>query len=225
MKTLLLSVGKQLVIFPSISRTLAEYLRNAPQGVWQSLRKNQRLHSFLPSFSPKKGRSFEMTIRSHTAAIDSTVHYFQERIAKYLHSSDTLTENIGLCLRESLANAIIHGNLEISPDLRNDSWEQFENILRERQGQATLTSRQVVVRCEMKPQYVKLEVEDEGAGFDAERISVKLQELVLKTKDMNLDVLSSGGRGLVIIVSFMDHVFWNPRGNCITMIKRLSKAQ
>jgi anti-sigma regulatory factor (Ser/Thr protein kinase) len=77
----------------------------------------------------------------------------------------------------------------------------------------------------MKPQYVKLEVEDEGAGFDAERISVKLQELVLKTKEMNLDVLSSGGRGLVIIVSFMDHVFWNPRGNCITMIKRLSKAQ
>jgi anti-sigma regulatory factor (Ser/Thr protein kinase) len=217
-------VGKQLVLFPSISRTLAEYLRNARQGVWQSLRKNQRIHSFLPGFSSKKGHSFEMTIRSHTAAIDSTVHYFQKQIAKYIRSSDTLTANIGLCLRESLANAIIHGNLEISPELRNDSWEQFENILQDRQCQATLTSRQVVVRCEMKPQYVKLEVEDEGAGFNAERVSVKLQEHVLETNNMSLDVLSSSGRGLVIIVSFMDHVFWNPRGNCITMIKRLSGA-
>jgi anti-sigma regulatory factor (Ser/Thr protein kinase) len=225
MRTLLLSAGKRLVISPSISRTLTEYLRDAQQGIRQSLRKNRRLYSFLPGFSSKKGHFFELTIRSHTAAIDSTVSYFQERIARYIPSSDILTANIGLCLRESLANAIIHGNLEISPELRNDSWEQFENILRERQGQPALVHRQVVVRCEIKPQYVKLEVEDEGAGFNAERVSVKLQEHVLRTNDMDLDVLSLGGRGLVIIISFMDYVFWNSRGNCITMVKRLSEAQ
>lgn len=212
------------MVFPSISRTLAEYLRDAQQGVWQSLRNSQRLYSFLPGISSGEGRSFEMTIQSHMTAIDSTVKYFQERIAGYLHSSDTLAANIGLCLRESLANAIIHGNLEISPEMRNDSWEQFESILQERQGQAALASRQVVIRCEMKPQYVKLEVEDEGIGFNAERMSAKLHEHVLETDKMNLDLLASSGRGLVIITSFMDHVFWNPRGNCITMVKRLSES-
>ncbi len=84
-----------------------------------------------------------------------------------------------------------------------------------------LAQRRVTVRCEIKSQFVKFVVEDQGAGFNAEKISARLQQDVFKNDDAPFDALSAGGRGLVLITTFMDHVFWNSSGNSITMVKRV----
>lgn len=223
MRTMLVSLEKQLLAFSILSKTLVDQLQDAWKEVWKTLCKNRILRVLLSGFSSKNGRSFEMTIRSHTDAIDSTVGYFQQQISSVLHAPNEFVENIALCLRESLANAIIHGNLEITPKLRNASWKTFETTLQQRQAHPKLAKKNIVIRCEIKSTHVKLEVEDEGPGFNARKVSANLQRHVLKTDANDLDKISSGGRGLVIITTYMDHVFWNPRGNCITMIKRLSK--
>ncbi len=225
MRTLLLSVGKQLSTSPSVVKTLAEYWGHVQREAWQSLRHNLRFDSLWGRFPSKKSRSFEVTIHSHTDAIESTVSYFQHRIVQYFRKSDALIGNLGLCLRESLANAIIHGNLEISPKLRDECWEEFEKLLQERQNRSAFARRQVVIRCEMKPQSVKFDVEDQGAGFNAEKVSARLQHKVFAVDAANLGDLSAGGRGLVIITTFMDHVFWNPKGNHITMVKHIPASK
>ena len=221
MPSSLFSIGRELSGDLSVAEVLSDYLGNARREVRQFFCNNKRFDAFWKGTSPEKKRSFDMTIHSHTDAIEDVVHYFQQCIAGHFQQSDALVENIGLCLRESLANAIIHGNLEIPPKLRDDSWEQYEAVLRERQNQSNLAQRRVIVRCEIRPQFVKFVVEDQGAGFNAEKISARLQQNVFEHDDAHLDALSASGRGLVLITTFMDHVFWNPVGNCITMVKQM----
>ena len=225
MQHLLCSIGKQLSGSLSITEVLSDYFGHAQREARQFFCSHGRFDAFWKGISPEKKRSFDMTIYSHTDAIEGTVRYFQQRIAGHFQQSEALVENIGLCLRESLANAIIHGNLGIPPKLRDDSWEQFEAVLQERQNQSVLAQRRVVVRCEIKPQFVKLVVEDQGTGFNAEKISARLQQNVFEHDDTHFDALSASGRGLVLITTFMDHVFWNPRGNCITMVKQMPASE
>lgn len=226
MRSLLFSVGKQLPASPSVAKALSDYWERAQREAARLLRNNWLLGSFWKRHSPKNTYSFDVTIHSHTDAIEDTVRYFQQRIAGHFQQSETLVEKIGLCLRESLANAIIHGNLEIPSKLRDDSWEKFEELLQERQNQTTLTKRRVVVQCEIKPSVVKLVVEDQGAGFNAEKVSAGLQyDVFACDNNAPIDALSASGRGLVIITTVMDHVFWNPGGNRITMVKHVPASE
>ncbi len=141
MQNLLFSIGRQLSVSPSIAKAVSECLENAQREARQLFGHNGRFDGFWNSASPEEKCAFDMTIPSHTDAVEKTVRYFQQRIAGHFQQSDALVENIGLCLRESLANAIIHGNLEIPPELRDDSWEKFEALLQERQNQSALGLR------------------------------------------------------------------------------------
>lgn len=59
-----------------------------------------------------------------------------------------------------------------------------------------------------------ISIEDQGEGFDP-------GDLPDPTADENLDL--PGGRGVMLIQSFMDSVSYNEKGNRITMVKARSK--
>jgi serine/threonine-protein kinase RsbW len=92
---------------------------------------------------------------------------------------------VRLALEEALVNAIKHGN----------------------RGDPTKEAR---LRFHANPEFVLLEVEDDGAGFDPSLVPDPLAP-------ENLERPS--GRGLFLIRQYMTWMEHNERGNCITMCK------
>ena len=93
---------------------------------------------------------------------------------------------VHLAVEEALVNAIKHGN-------QNDH------------------SKQVHIVYRMSEDAVRIEITDEGPGFDP-------SEVPDPTDDDNLEVPS--GRGLMLMRSFMSLVEFNERGNGVIMEKR-----
>jgi anti-sigma regulatory factor (Ser/Thr protein kinase) len=121
---------------------------------------------------------------------------------------------VGMALQEALVNAIYHGNLEVSSDLRQEDERVFHDLADNRRRQPPYRERRIHVRVCLGRSETVYVVQDQGPGFDP-------GSLPDPTDCHNLDRI--GGRGLMLIRTFMDHVAHNPRGNEITMIKRHGK--
>jgi anti-sigma regulatory factor (Ser/Thr protein kinase) len=166
-----------------------------------------------------------LAIRSQIELIDEVVTYLQNRVDQFCRAHQLRPVNLSLYAREALANAIIHGNLEVPATLKEESWEQFEVLVREREALPKFADRQVQIRCRLTPEQIILEVEDQGPGFDPRnsRDFELISESSGKGPETHL-LLSQSGMGLVFIQAFTDQVFWNHSGNCITMIKHFSSG-
>ncbi len=118
---------------------------------------------------------------------------------------------VGVALHEALTNAILHGNLGISSELRETDDGQYYRLIAERRTQTPWCDRRVSVRAAMTPREAVFVIRDEGDGYDPE-------QLPDPTDPANLGRVS--GRGLLLIQTFMDRVERNERGNEITLVKR-----
>lgn len=93
---------------------------------------------------------------------------------------------IKLALEEALANAIKHGN-------------------------GSDPARQVEVNYQADATEVRIEVCDEGGGFDP-------SDVPDPTLDENLE--KPFGRGVMLMRTYMNEVAFNSTGNCVVMVKR-----
>jgi anti-sigma regulatory factor (Ser/Thr protein kinase) len=118
---------------------------------------------------------------------------------------------IGVALEEALLNAIFHGNLEVSSELRQEDERHYYRQAGERCGQFPYRDRRVVFNFKMTHEEARFSVEDEGQGFD-------LNKLPDPTDPENLDRI--GGRGLFLVRTFMDEVQFNKKGNRVVLVKR-----
>jgi CheY-like chemotaxis protein/anti-sigma regulatory factor (Ser/Thr protein kinase) len=124
---------------------------------------------------------------------------------------ETVMTRICIALEEALLNAIFHGNLEMSSDLRQDGEEAYYRLAEERRSKAPFRDRQVYCSARLSRAEVSVTIRDEGPGFDP-------STLPDPTDPANLGRI--GGRGLLLIRTFMDSVTHNQSGNEITLIKR-----
>ncbi|MFK8111300.1 MAG: response regulator [Rubripirellula sp.] len=119
---------------------------------------------------------------------------------------------IAMALDESLLNAIVHGNLEVSSELRQqEDGTEYAETIQHRKNNAPYKDRRVTVDLSATREEAKFVITDEGPGFDA-------SSLRDPTDPENLE--KAGGRGLLLINAFMDEVQHNEKGNQITLIKR-----
>ena len=72
--------------------------------------------------------------------------------------------------------------------------------------------KKVFIACELAAEEITIVIEDQGEGFKPENVPDP-------TEDENLE--NPGGRGIMLIRSFMNGVAYNDRGNRLTMIKKL----
>jgi CheY-like chemotaxis protein len=119
---------------------------------------------------------------------------------------------ITMAMTEALTNAVNHGNLEVSSELRDNEEgpEEYLALAEKRKQEEPYKSRSVKVKAFFNGDQVRFVVRDQGPGFDASLIPDP-------TDPENLDRVS--GRGLMLIYTFMDEVSLNKTGNEITMIK------
>jgi CheY-like chemotaxis protein/anti-sigma regulatory factor (Ser/Thr protein kinase) len=136
---------------------------------------------------------------------------YLQQVAAVLHPCDrTERIRVGIALSEALLNAIQHGNLELSSDLRQEEEEVFRNLGEERRRQSPYRDRRVRVRASLSRTEAVYVVEDEGAGFDPATVPDPRDPA-------NIERI--GGRGLMLIRMFMDEVEHNETGNRITLRK------
>jgi CheY-like chemotaxis protein len=116
-----------------------------------------------------------------------------------------------LGLEEALRNAVHHGNLELSSELREmEDDEVYNRAMEERRRTPPYCDRKVVVRVSISNQGAKFIVRDEGPGFDPSKLPDP-------TSPEHLEAVC--GRGVWLMRSLMDDVVYNDQGNEVTLIK------
>ena len=140
-----------------------------------------------------------------------------EQVASLLHPGDPVERiRIGIALNEALLNAMQHGNLELNSDLRQDDERHFRELGEQRRQQSPYRHRRVRIRATLSCSEALYVVEDEGPGFDPTTVPDP-------TDPSNLERI--GGRGLMLIRTFMDEVEYNDRGNRISLRKRYTVGE
>jgi len=139
------------------------------------------------------------------------LQYCQECLQVVGICDDTERIRVGIALEEALLNALYHGNLELSSDLRQDDERVFYSMAEERSKQEPYCHRRIHFRVTLTQEEGSFVVQDEGPGFD-------VSALPDPTDPANLDRV--GGRGLLLIRTFMDEAQHNETGNTLTMVKR-----
>ena len=130
--------------------------------------------------------SLEETLPSKLGTGGSFLERVLDQLAQY-EWSDTHIFAVRLSVDEALTNAIRHGNR-----------------LDER--------KQVSLGCKMSSDRIRVEIEDEGHGFDPGQVPDP-------TLPENLE--KPTGRGLTLMRHYMTHVEFNRRGNRVIMEKML----
>ena len=117
---------------------------------------------------------------------------------------------MNMLLKEALENAIFHGNLELNSETRLENPNIFYETARKKREIEPYKNRKVIVHYDINRNSVKYVVRDEGNGFAHSKL--------FDSEDPeNLPRIK--GRGLVMIMNFMDEVFWNEKGSEITMVR------
>ena len=88
--------------------------------------------------------------------------------------------------------------------------DAFDTQVRERQSIEPYASRRVHCKAEESPRRVVYTITDEGPGFDA-------SNLPDPTDPANL--LTVGGRGIMLMRTFMDEVTYSNDAPCVTLVK------
>jgi serine/threonine-protein kinase RsbW len=115
----------------------------------------------------------------------------QTRIIKEITAAGYGPDNIAaitLGLEEGLINAIKHGN-------RMDRKKKVE------------------INVNIGPRVCKIQIEDQGPGFDRSGVPDP-------TLEENLEKCS--GRGILLIEAYMDKVSWDRAGRRLTMVKQIT---
>lgn len=148
--------------------------------------------------------------------VTSLVDQLQQNITRMALCDETGRIRVAIALEEALLNALYHGNLEISSDLREADSKAYYSLAEERRRLAPFKQRTIEVTASISRTEAVYVIRDQGPGFDP-------SSLPDPTDPANLEKVS--GRGLLLIRTFMDEVRHNDLGNEITMVKRSDKPK
>lgn len=187
---------------------LAELLGEAVEhalGISAARRERTEILRYLRSSEAR----FE--IASDPTLISPLVAYLQDSLERVGFADDRVRSQVGTALVEALSNAVIHGNLEVSSDLRKESSDPYHEQIAERREAEPWSSRRVTCVAEHRAGGVRYVIRDEGAGFDRSG---------LPDPTHPESMLMARGRGLFLMHAFMDEVEYNESGNEVRMTKQ-----
>jgi CheY-like chemotaxis protein len=187
-----------------LARELAGTLRQV-LGIATAGRTRRRLLGGL------ERREVWFRIENDPALIAPLIELLQEDLTGMGVCDASSRLQVGVALQEALANSLYHGNLEVSSDLRQDDERLFFAEAGRRRGLEPFRSRRIHVEARFEPEAATYVIRDEGPGFDT---------AVWNREPDPEDLMRIGGRGLLLIRTFMDEVAHNALGNQVTLVKR-----
>jgi anti-sigma regulatory factor (Ser/Thr protein kinase) len=121
---------------------------------------------------------------------------------------------IELALDEALANAMIHGNLEVPSHLKETDFESFNEMIANRRAMEPYASRKLDLSTTLGESQAVFTITDQGRGFDWRGIM-----------EREADTEAAHGRGLLIIKTLATSISFNDKGNEITLTFDLGKKE
>jgi CheY-like chemotaxis protein len=153
---------------------------------------------------------YEFRLENDSALITPLVAHLQQAVEHLGLCDQADRVRLGIALEEALVNAMYHGNLGLSSELREESRDLYRQMVEERRSASPYKDRRIHVIAELNRQEGVFVVRDEGEGFDPAAVA--------DPRDADLEKVS--GRGLLLMRTFMDDVRHNGRGNEVTLVKR-----
>lgn len=143
--------------------------------------------------------------------IPPLVAHLQDQLQLLRFGDDSTLMRIGVALTEALENAVYHGNLELSSELRRGDGTAWVREHQRRRGLAPYRDRKVLVTARLSRELCDVTIRDQGPGFDPKKLPDP-------TDNANLESVS--GRGVYLIRMLMDEITYNDCGNQIRLVKR-----
>jgi CheY-like chemotaxis protein len=177
-------------------------------------RSNERLMECLTR------SDLHFSLRNEETLIDVTVDLIQQMLTGVGLCDAVGRLRVGVAVDQALRNALYHGNLEMSIEQIQEAREELlrgsPGLLEERRSRLPYAQRKIFVDLRIGPEEARVTVRDEGPGFDV---------AALLARDDAAAIEANGGRGLVLMRSFMDEVTFNGRGNEVTLVKRKDQGE
>ncbi len=135
---------------------------------------------------------------------------FTNALQERLFFSKALFENIHLALHESLVNGLIHGNLQLSSNLRQSARDfiEYARILSERLNDPTYAQKSISIMAFWDEDRLEIKIRDEGIGY-TEINSIKKPEMT--------SAQAKSGRGLRLIAGLADSCTLDDFGREVTL--------
>jgi anti-sigma regulatory factor (Ser/Thr protein kinase) len=151
-----------------------------------------------------------LQIPSQPEWIAPTVEYLKEKAILCGACHESRANKLTLALHEALTNSVVHGNLEISSELKEQSNSAFAEALAQRAADPQYGTRPVEVRVEYDGERCRWTLTDQGRGFDVERV-------LARAADPDPEVMLSSGRGILLMRSFLDEVCYEAGGRRVVL--------
>ncbi|MEI8384118.1 MAG: ATP-binding protein [Planctomycetota bacterium] len=153
------------------------------------------------------------TIDNIPEVLPMIVSHIRSQLEAWPFSDPMDPVRITVALSEVLDNALYHGNLELSSDLRQGDGRAWREESQRRLRQSPYCDRQIRIEFAIDNHSARFLVRDEGPGFNPHVLSDC-------TEEENLERCS--GRGLLLIRMYMDEVRFNATGNEAILVKHHS---
>ena len=165
-------------------------------------------------FACLSGAVFEL--ENDPSLIDPLVELVQQMTVGMEFGSLSERLQIGVALREALANALYRGNLGISFEDFQKGRENLVlgrdfDLVEQRRKESPYRDRKIHVDVQVTPEKARFVVRDEGPGFDLAAVPEPGDPSALEPQR---------GRGLSLMQNFMDEVIYSDARNELTLIRR-----
>jgi anti-sigma regulatory factor (Ser/Thr protein kinase) len=159
---------------------------------------------------PSVCHSEHLRILSRPEWVEPVVMFLKDKaLAAGAIDADT-AQRLVICFTEAITNAIVHGNYELSSDLKEQGGEAFRKALDERKAEPGYAERIVDVRVDYEPDRCTWTITDQGKGFDVQKVLDRLNS-------DDPEVILASGRGISIMQAFVSEVAWDQGGRQIRL--------
>jgi CheY-like chemotaxis protein/anti-sigma regulatory factor (Ser/Thr protein kinase) len=156
-------------------------------------------------------QAFEFTLDNDRAQVPAVVGRLADAAVEVGLCDRPAATRVGVALEECLLNAIIHGNLEVTSALRQTDEAHYDRQIEDRRRRSPFAERRVTVTARLSRHEGVFVVADQGPGFDVRTVPDPTDPAHL---------FRVGGRGILLMRSFMTAVQFGDRGNRVTLVKR-----
>ena len=147
---------------------LAQDLAAVVERVLSAGQAAHRRHQVLKGMTR---RSSQYVLENDPALVPPLVAQFREDLIEMGLCDLTGATRAGIALEEALLNAVYHGNLEVSSELREGGDEAFHNLARARRTlEMPYAARRVRVTARLTPERATFVILDQGPGFDVAKL-------------------------------------------------------
>jgi anti-sigma regulatory factor (Ser/Thr protein kinase) len=154
----------------------------------------------------------ELHVGSDPSVVPVVVGYLQRILEDYGLTSAREQTRVGVAVSEALANAMIHGNLEVGSEMRTDQPDLYYRLVDERSRMEPYKDRNVHVIMRFSQSSATFVIRDQGRGFDRGAVADPTDPA---------NIMLASGRGILLMRAYCDAVSWNDSGNEITLVKVL----